>query len=223
MDALPDPALRWSVVVPVKSLARAKSRLSTRPAAERVDLARAFALDVVTACLATPAVARMLVVTDDAQIAALVRPLGAHVRSDPTERGGRSELNAAALEGVRSAVTQDPDLAVAILAADLPAMRPTALSLALGSAAGFTSAFVSDSAGIGTTMLTGSPAHLPVPQFGGRSRAAHTAAGSVEITGPGLSGLRCDVDTEVDLWHALALGVGPHTSEVLDRIAEQGR
>ena len=39
----------------------------------------------------------------------------------------------------------------------------------------------------------------------------------VEITGPGLAGLRRDVDTEVDLWDAVRLGVGRHTAGLLSR------
>ncbi|HEY7858633.1 MAG TPA: 2-phospho-L-lactate guanylyltransferase [Candidatus Nanopelagicales bacterium] len=219
--AVPEP--RWSIVVPVKVLARAKSRLSTRPANERVDLARAFALDVVATCLATPQVALTLVVTDDEQIAELVRPQGALVLADPLQRGGLSALNAAALAGADEAMRQRADQPVAILAADLPALRPADLSLALTACSRLARAFTSDSAGLGTTMLTSGVGIRPMPRFGTRSRAAHAADGAVELTGSELSRLRCDVDTEVDLWHAVALGVGPRTAAVLDRIAARQR
>jgi 2-phospho-L-lactate guanylyltransferase len=218
---VPEP--RWSIVVPVKVLARAKSRLSTRPADERVALARAFALDVVDTCLATPQVRLTLVVTDDEQIAELTRAQGALVLADPTQRGELSALNAAGLAGADEAMRLRADQPVAILAADLPALRPEDLSLALTAASGLTRAFTSDSAGIGTTMLTSGVGTRPVPRFGTRSRAAHAAGGAVELTGPELSRLRCDVDTEVDLWHAVALGVGPRTAAVLDRITGRQR
>ena len=214
---------RWSIVVPVKVLARAKSRLSTRPANERVDLARAFALDVTATCLTTPEVALTLVVTDDEQIADLVRPQGALVLTDPSQRNGLSALNAAGLAGADQAMRLHPDQPVAILAADLPALRPADLSLALTASSRLASAFTSDSAGIGTTMLTSGVGIRPVPRFGTRSRAAHAAAGAVELTGSALSRVRCDVDTEVDLWHAVALGVGPQTATVLDRIFDRPR
>ena len=55
----------WVVVIPVKRLDRAKTRLSTRPAPQRGALALAFALDTVRAALACPRVAAVLVVTDD--------------------------------------------------------------------------------------------------------------------------------------------------------------
>lgn len=223
MTGSSNDVLHWSVVVPVKVLSRAKSRLTTRSGTERADLARAFALDVLDACQATPAVLRTLVVTDDEQVATLVRSRGVQVLTDPTQRLGRSALNSAALAGAQAAIRNRPDLPVAILAADLPALRPAVLAQALRIAAPHASAFVSDSAGIGTTMLTSAPGHAPDPRFGVRSRAAHAAAGSVEIAGPDLSRLRCDVDGEVDLWHAVALGVGQHTGEVLDRIGTPGR
>jgi 2-phospho-L-lactate guanylyltransferase len=52
------------------------------------------------------------------------------------------------------------------------------------------------------------------PRFGGRSRAAHRAAGAVELMLEGIASVRRDVDTEVDLWDALRLGVGPRTKAV---------
>ena len=56
----------WVVVVPVKRLDRAKTRLSTRPAPERRALALAFALDTVRAAITCPGVVGVVVVTDDA-------------------------------------------------------------------------------------------------------------------------------------------------------------
>lgn len=46
------PHLGWSVVVPVKALDRGKTRLSTRTAARRRELALAFALDTVRSAVA---------------------------------------------------------------------------------------------------------------------------------------------------------------------------
>ena len=39
--------------------------------------------------------------------------------------------------------------------------------------------------------------------------------GRVELTDPALVRLRSDVDTEVDLWNAVRLGVGTHTAAAL--------
>lgn len=218
---VPEPL--WSIVVPVKLLARAKSRLSTRPANQRVDLARAFALDVVATCLATPEVGLTLVVTDDEQIVELVGPQGALLLADPSQRNGLSALNAAGVAGADVVMALRVDQPVAILVADLPALRPAELSLALTASSQLASTFTSDSAGLGTTMLASGVGIRPAPRFGTRSRAAHAAAGAVELTGSALSRLRCDVDTEVDLWHAVALGVGPRTAAVLGRITDRSR
>src|SRR3954451_14868062 len=66
---LPDcfvvPPSRWGIVVPVKRLTIAKTRLQSYGDAARQDLALAFALDVVTAGLQCDAVTAVLVVTDD--------------------------------------------------------------------------------------------------------------------------------------------------------------
>ena len=53
----------WTVVIPVKSPARGKSRLSV-DGVDRVALARAIALDTVAAAVACDSVAQVVVVTD---------------------------------------------------------------------------------------------------------------------------------------------------------------
>jgi 2-phospho-L-lactate guanylyltransferase len=53
------------------------------------------------------------------------------------------------------------------------------------------------------------------PRFGGRSRAAHRAGGAVELNVPDTPSVHRDVDTAVDLWDALRLGVGPRTAAVV--------
>ena len=76
---------------------------------------------------------------------------------------------------------------------------------------------MADAAGIGSTLLTARPGVELGPRFGERSRAAHRSSGAVELAAsPGaLAGLRRDVDTEVDLWDAVRLGVGPATTDAL--------
>ena len=89
------------------------------------------------------------------------------------------------------------------------------LARALLSAQAHARCFVCDSEGVGTTMLASAdPAELG-PHFGERSRAAHAASGAVEIEDPALPRLRRDVDSEVALWDARRLGVGPATAAVL--------
>jgi 2-phospho-L-lactate guanylyltransferase len=198
----------WQVVVPVKALDRAKSRLSTRTAGRRRSLALAFALDTVAAGLACTEVERVLVVGDD-EVREAVAPLGAGWVADPGDG-----LNAAVAAG---AAACDPGRPVAALVGDLPALRPDELGLALRLAEQVQHGVVADSAGIGTTLLTSRDGGPLAPRFGARSRAAHRAAGAIELEGPpgALAGLRRDVDTEVELWDAQRLGAGPATAAEL--------
>ncbi len=59
------------------------------------------------------------------------------------------------------------------------------------------------------------PASSSTPRFGPRSRAAHAASGAVALEVGPVPGLRRDVDTEVDLWDAGRLGLGPATAELV--------
>ncbi|MBB1050764.1 2-phospho-L-lactate guanylyltransferase, partial [Dietzia sp. CW19] len=59
----------WTIVVPVKALDRAKSRLARAlPASDRRALALAMAADVFRTCVATPGVSRVRVVTSDPDV-----------------------------------------------------------------------------------------------------------------------------------------------------------
>ena len=200
----------WGVVMPVKRLSAAKSRLSTRPIGQRRDLALAFALDVVAACRATTQVGAVVVVCDDDRVREAATALGADLVAEPSPDG----LLAALLAGTAALHASHPDLAVALLAADLPALRPRELARALDAAAAHPRAFVSDVAGTGSTLLT---AHAGIAPISASARAPgqRTPRRGRRMTDPRLVRLRCDVDTEVDLWHARALGVGPHTAAVL--------
>nr|WP_245771728.1 2-phospho-L-lactate guanylyltransferase [Actinacidiphila guanduensis] len=201
---------RWSLVVPLKPLAVAKSRLAAagevRPA-----LALAFAVDTVAAVLACPQVADVTVVTDDRAAAAELAAHGALVVPDAPAAG----LNAALRYGAEEVRRREPAAAVAALNGDLPALRPAELAEVLRAAAGTGErAFLADAEGVGTTLLTAVP-YLPLsPAFGGSSRARHLASGAAEITLPEAPSVRRDVDTLADLREALALGVGPRTAAV---------
>ncbi|CAM5390393.1 2-phospho-L-lactate guanylyltransferase [Streptomyces abikoensis] len=200
----------WTLVVPVKPLALAKSRLG-RGAGEgaRAGLALAFAVDTVTAALACAAVRDVVVVTGDPLAGAELAALGARVVAEP---GGPGGLNGALAHGARNVRDGRPDAAVATLNADLPALRPAELARVLDSAAKFPRAFLADAAGIGTTLLTAAPGMELAPAFEGHSRARHRGSGAREIGLAGVDSVRRDVDTEEDLRAALALGVGPRTA-----------
>ena len=196
----------WTVLLPVKVLARPKSRLAVLAGDRRRELALALAADTVAAVLACPAVARVIVVTSDPLAGPLLAALGAVVvpdepagldgpdgSGDPDDPGLQDLLNAALRHGAAVAARRWPGTGFAALTADLPALRPaelaTALRAAEATAARATArvtaraAFVPDAAGVGTTLYA-------VP----------------------LAGLRRDVDTPEDLQVVLALGAGPRTT-----------
>ncbi|MBC9711609.1 2-phospho-L-lactate guanylyltransferase [Streptomyces sp. TRM66268-LWL] len=213
--------LAWTLVIPLKPLARAKSRLvgpfarqETTPL--RPSLALAFAQDTVAAVAACPAVRDVVVVTDDELAGRELGALGALIVRDEPATG----LNAALRHGERAVRALRPEAAVAALNADLPALRPEELTAVLDNAAQFPRAFLADAAGIGTTLLSAAPGTELAPAFGGASRARHTASGAVEIALAGVESVRQDVDTWEDLEAAHRLGLGPRSAEMFRRSAE---
>ncbi len=203
-------SLRWSLVIPVKVLALAKSRLTGPAGPRRAELALAMAADTVAAAAACAAVDAVIVVTDDAAAAAELSGLGALVLPDEPGDG----LNPALAFGAAYSGERWPGRGRAAMAADLPALDAAELGRALARAAGAGQAFVADAAGTGTTLYTARPGAAFCPRFGPGSQAAHLAAGAVELTMPGLDGLRRDVDTLADLRDAARIGLGPRTSAV---------
>ncbi|MCH5674364.1 2-phospho-L-lactate guanylyltransferase [Streptomyces gilvus] len=212
--------MQWTLVIPVKPLARAKSRLSdTAHDGVRPGLALAFAQDTAAAALACPAVKDVAVVTDDALAGRELAALGARVVTDEP-RGG---LNAALAHGVAAVRADRPDAPVAALNADLPALRSLELARVLDAAAEFPRAFLPDAANIGTTLLAAAYGRELLPAFGTDSRSRHRASGAVELALDDVDSVRQDVDTGDDLRAALALGVGPRTAAVAARLLIPGQ
>jgi 2-phospho-L-lactate/phosphoenolpyruvate guanylyltransferase len=212
--------VQWTLVVPLKALARAKSRLAdTADDGLRPGLALAFAQDTVAAALACPAVRDVAVVTGDALAGRELAGLGAVIVAD--EPGGG--LNAALTHTAAVVRSAHPNSPLAALNADLPALRPTELARVLEAAAQFPRAFLPDAAGIGTTLLAAGPGRELRPSFGADSRALHRASGAVELRLDSVDSVRQDVDTGDDLRAALALGVGPRTAAVAERLLTAGQ
>jgi 2-phospho-L-lactate guanylyltransferase len=204
--------LAWSLVVPVKVLAQAKSRLAGLADERRSRLALAMAADTVAAAIRADAVAAVLVVTDDPAVGDTAGELGAIVLADEPAAG----LNEALRHGAVCARDRWPDRGVAGLAADLPALHPEELTKALAAAASFRVSFVPDAAGTGTTLYAAIPGAQFRPRFGRLSRRRHLTDGAIEVAaGQQLAGLRHDVDTIDDLRQAAAIGLGPRTRAVL--------
>jgi len=201
-------ATDWTVVIPVKSLGAAKSRLRGAVAdARHEDLALAMVRDTVAAVRACAAVGDVIVVTDDPAAAAAATALGAGAVPDRPAAG----LNAAMRYGAD--VVAGLAHRRAVLTGDLPALRPAELGEALA-AAGTGRSFVADAAGTGTVLLAAPPGVPLDPRFGLGSAVAHAASGATGLTGD-WPGLRQDVDTPADLAVVLALGAGRHTCALL--------
>lgn len=206
--------MSWTVVIPVKRLDAAKTRLAGVDDPRRPELALAFALDVIDACLEATSTGTVIVVTDDQEVIA-----GASdVTICPEPEGGG--LNAAVRRG--AALADGP---VVALAGDLPCLTGEALDYLLALASGHERSVLSDAQGSGTAMLFASDARTLDPHFGPESRSAHVHGGCFDLAldAPGeirmlIAGARRDVDTPADLWDARRIGVGTHTRAVLEEM-----
>jgi 2-phospho-L-lactate guanylyltransferase len=145
----------WTVIVPVKRLETAKTRLRgalgipllgvPEPAApvarqhhhgetlsrqrNHEALVLAMALDTIAAALGSPVVGRVVVVTTDEAAGSEASLMGAEVVPDVPESGLNPALAYAAAEARRGGTGIDPG--VAAIAADLPALRSEELTEAL--------------------------------------------------------------------------------------------
>jgi 2-phospho-L-lactate guanylyltransferase len=213
-----DAFVEWIAVVPVKASRDAKTRLADHP--ERSALAQAMAQDTVNALIGADHITDVVLVADgavDTTWASTVIP------------GAGSGLNPAIGVGAQwAASNRQSDFGLAIVTADLPCLTPDAMNRILALRDDAAVRIVGDAAGTGTTMLLVRdgrtvPANL-TPQFGPHSCAAHVEAGALNLTTErGVSAddqaallrARRDVDTDVDLWDAVRIGVGPATRAAL--------
>lgn len=199
----------WAVVVPVKDLMLAKTRLNV--GAYRPQLALAFARDTVAALGRAHNVGAIYVVSSDPAVrTTLQRPDVCFLHD---RAGGLNRTLATALAAAH-ARTATPNLAVVM--ADLPALRPEHFVRAGAAALRSPRSFVIDADGHGTTalFLTGD-ATPSTPCFGPDSHLEHARSGAVALAVDGIDGLRRDVDLLEHLDAARRLGLGAHSSAVL--------
>jgi 2-phospho-L-lactate guanylyltransferase len=191
VNASPSAGHGLVIVVPVKRLSTAKSRLDV-PSATRRAVALGLAEHSTRVALATPEVVRVLVVTSDTTVKLHVRALGADLVHEPRI----SNLNAAARLGRDAARRMNPGDDVAIMVSDLPDLSTGDLSAAFGEfqARGRLPMMVTDTEGTGTTMLIHGTHGTPRIAFGPGSSERHRNAGFSPATGH-LRGLRRDLDT----------------------------
>ena len=191
---------RWTIVVPIKGFAQAKTRFAD--AKTRGDFARAFAQDLLDALSQCALVQRIVVVTESDEVRDVADIVAANTIPDP---GGG--LNAA----IQAAASDHHP--VAVFLGDLPCLRAEDITWALTQAYDHDRSFIVDAAGTGTTFLAATASELD-PHFGPHSAAAHAASGAHRITGANAA-LHRDVDTGVDLWDAVRIGVGRATRAAL--------
>ncbi|HEY7008115.1 MAG TPA: 2-phospho-L-lactate guanylyltransferase [Jatrophihabitantaceae bacterium] len=193
--------MRWTVLVPLRALPAAKSRLAASvPPDTHARLVAAIRADTVQAARQAAAVARVILIGD--------------VPGDGITLVQHSAgLNGALRDGAAYAIERWPDDGVAALVGDLPALRAGELDAALAAAAAHPRGFVADAHGTGTTLLTATPGTALEPRFGSGSARRHATSAAPLPAGPGL---RTDVDTLTDLAAAARLGLGAHTA-ALDR------
>jgi 2-phospho-L-lactate guanylyltransferase len=222
------PAHCWALV-PLRDLAHGKERLAgVLDAATRRALIEAMARDVVAALRAAGlAPGRVLLVSEDAEVAALAATLGvglfrpAPARTDPLNAALAEAAAHAARAGARS---------VLMLHADLPLASAAALRALYAAHAAQSGArratLVTDRAGEGSNCLLLGPPLVLRPAFGAGSRARHRSAAKAagadyrEFTDAGLA---FDVDFAADLGALVRLGetsdnaCGAHTRAWLAR------
>lgn len=195
--------------MPVKSLARAKSRLDVSASS---SLAFAFLQDALSAVHGCPVVTQAIVVTRDPEVSAYARATGCLVVTEEGDNG----INAAARLGARSATGP-----VAVMVSDLPCLTAGALASVLTTAAAHVTSVLADAEGLGSTMFCALDRNDVTPAFGPSSRSRHRAIGAVDLVTAYPACVeewipaRLDVDTDPALASALEWGVGPATTAVL--------
>lgn len=207
---------RAHVLIAVKELAHAKSRLAARLDADsRSVLVLAMLRDTLSTVGESAAVAGCTVVTPDPAVSALAHSLGADVFDDRVGPGP-DRLNTVLRDAARAAGR--PDAAVVVLQADLPCLRAAEVDAALASARSVRRAIVVDHHGTGTAaLIVAAAAEGLDPHFGLNSARRHSRSGATALDGS-WPGLRLDVDTPDDLDAAVAVGPGPATAAALRTI-----
>lgn len=241
----PPAAAHVDLVVPVKGLRAAKSRLRGAADAGAGDpaaharLALALVLDTLSAARLAR-VRTLLVVTADAaietavgqtfrpgRVASVTRTTGddddiatpGRAVVEVVAEGGLPGLNAALTHGADLLRARDPDGIVGALQSDLPALRPAELDAALAAAA---AAFAAGAERAFCSDAPGDGTSLLLAAPGvaldpmfGTGSAARHAESGAVPLGGALPGLRRDVDTPDDLREAVALGLGARTAAAL--------
>lgn len=210
------------VVVPVKSFADAKHRLSpflSQP--ERAQLAQTMLGDVLHAVRQAKGLRQIVVVTHDRNVADFARQHEATVIDD----GGANGTNAAVKIGFAEIARREGEAMVA-LPSDIPAIRPDDIEALLEALERVGVAIAPAARDGGTNALACKAASRIVPCFGTDSFAGHVAASNAIGVRPAVvsnNRLGLDLDTPRDLADFLGLDSGTNTDRYLRSLAFAGR
>ena len=198
----------WTTIIPVKPWVMAKARLGVSNE-RRVELARAFSLDVLRCVVDTPEVGQVIVVTTEPELEARARTVGGVILNDRPLLS-LDPLNDAIRLGRSWALVNAPAEPIVVIPGDLPSLTPGALSVALDAMSGFETAFIPDGEGSGTTLLSAATPRLLRPFYGEESGRRHFESGCHPIADVDPR-VRRDVDTVFDFSCARELGIGEET------------
>jgi 2-phospho-L-lactate guanylyltransferase len=210
-----------AAIVPVKSLARSKSRLLPELSRDELDaLALAMVEDVLRALLATPALERVAVATPDDRVAALAQGLGAEAVHGPDP--GLNPAIDAAIEKLHLPA----NAALLVVLGDVAGAETAdvqRLFEALDAAPPGRAVVLAPSADGGTGALLRRPPDAIASCFGRDSAARHreaARAAGVAFTEVALDSLAIDLDAADDVETFLAGGAGGSRTRAL--LAELG-
>jgi len=203
------------IVIPVKSLASAKQRLS--PALEqeeRTALATAMLKDVFEAVASWAKRPQVAVVTGDAEARSLARQCGFELLDDADEAG-----ESAAVEHATRALEAQGAATLLVIPGDIPLVTAGELEAIYAAAPPAGAVLVPSHDGRGTNAALRTPASLFPLCFGNDSFLPHRAAAratGLRLVELSLPGIALDVDTPQDL-AALVAAPGERRSQRLAR------
>lgn len=196
----------WRILVPVKELALAKTRMALAPQ-ERRFLVLAMLRDVLAAVKQTPEVGEVVICSSDPQI----------LDECPGESiwltSGNGDVNTEIGEALVEPWLRDRGRPTAVVVADLPCLRTDDLGRVLRLAMQRRMVFVASCDG-GTTVLAAQDPRRLVTRFGRGSAAAHRRWYRDVSTEVGI-GCRLDIDTVDALAWGHRVGLGGRTDHAV--------
>ncbi len=188
-------------IVPVKTLADAKSRLASvlSPALRR-RLVLAMLEDVLEALAAAPGVDRAIVITADRDVGDVARRKGAGSLDEGSASGLNAALSLGVVQGLRQGASR-----VLLIPADLPFATAAEIGEIIAASRGLEgphAVIVPDREGGGTNALLLAPPHAVAPCFGPRSFDRHRAVAQsrgLAMRILRLGGMSLDMDEAADL------------------------